>query len=512
MDMCPFCLGASECRCPRTARATILRLIDEGDGMRLAGFAAASAVAVALLTVPGGLPAVAAESCSTADPAFCATYSIGVLRPGTTTTETRAMAPADLRLSLGNVTAGHDTIRSKWLERAKVGLLSKGGVGGFVPSRQLPALLLSGSTDACGTGSDFSACTAGHGTFSALVSDTGSEDDGYRTGTFGVQRVVNVTAPGNDNRLKWRAFVAFCVETSIGCNGGTAKILPIDMVVPDEKPADGVVRLVVPLSLAFTFRYSDTAIASTTAAIDSLTGLVIHGRSNRLKTGETLAEKKTVVHLPATCGTADISAILMSRGGARAAVRPAQTVTGCPTARLAGGPVGGNRVRLDAEGSAAHLAGRTVSAYHWDFGDGRRKTTTGPKVAHSTTERDHRMSVVVEDSAGALSASRSILIKGSDVTVHAPDRVTPGQHVTVRGRLTRWHSDRGLGGRKIVVKYCPDLNGCDLYRTLTTSSAAGSVGKFSFTFTAHYGNFYSVRFNGDEHYLSATGGINPPGY
>jgi hypothetical protein len=111
--------------------------------------------------------------------------------------------------------------------------------------------------------------------------------------------------------------------------------------------------------------------------------------------------------------------------------------------------------------------------------------------------------LVVEDSLGALSTVRSWLLRGSAMTWSASSsKVAPGTAVTLSGRLTRWHSTIGLGGRSIRIQRCKvGTNKCTLIKTVTTSRHSGRVGRFSLVIHPTAAGDYRATFFGGNGYL-----------
>src|SRR4051794_19735704 len=85
----------------------------------------AAITVIAALTPLFGVDAAGADPtpvCSTTDPAFCASYSIGINAAGTDAQTVAAATPADFSFDLANTSAGHATETSDWLDHAVLSL------------------------------------------------------------------------------------------------------------------------------------------------------------------------------------------------------------------------------------------------------------------------------------------------------------------------------------------------------------------------------------------------------
>ena len=127
---------------------------------------------VAAGTATVGPAAASSAPCSGTDSSFCVSYDVGVIPPGTTTAVDSAASPADVSLSFANSSAGLDSSTSRWLNEVDLSLVNGLGPVNTSSNDLDPGLLVAGSSEACGSGGDFTSCTAGHGTFYADLTGT----------------------------------------------------------------------------------------------------------------------------------------------------------------------------------------------------------------------------------------------------------------------------------------------------------------------------------------------------
>lgn len=458
-----------------------------------------------IVAVVGGLVITAAGlagtadavgTCSSSDANFCVTYGLAANLAGTTTAANAAAAPVDVSASVANTSADQSSTTTHWLDHVVLTLFNGLGGKAYTPSNQLDNnLIVAGSSSTC-SAADFSDCTAGQGTFWASVSGAFS---GFYPGSFGIQRITNVnptTVPGAD--LQWDVAMTFCVHDT-----------PLPVPCQNESftasaASAGSGTVLIPTRPATPFSYSGISVDA------SLSTAEIHlkGLSSTLSDGTAASHgQQTVMHLPTRCGVANAAATLVDRGtgsgGASISVPLTQTVTGCPTARFAKSEHL-LTAHFDGTTSTTPIAGRTIKRWHWSFGDGTSRVTTGPKVAHTySSSRNRTVRLVVEDSLGALSTARSWLLRGTAMSWSASaSRVSPGTAVTLSGRLTKWHSSTGLGGRSVRIQRCRvGTNHCTLVKTVTTSRHAGRVGKFSVVVHPTAAGDYRATYFGGGGYL-----------
>jgi hypothetical protein len=443
--------------------------------------------------------AQSAQGCSTTNTSFCASTVVTVTAPGTTTDQHHAAAPADLTMSFANTTTDR-TSQDVWVNTVRLSAISLRGKVGYTPSRNLAGgLLLAGSTADCGAAPDFSACAGGRGSVDAIVTG-GTSVDGAATGSFGVEKVVNVGRPATQNVLTWRLTLQVCLVTTLGCNGGTPRTQTLDIIASKADPA----HLVLPTSFAFDFDAAGQP-AHADVSMASLDGLHIRARSNMLNGGSTVSPAETVFHLPVVCGAAGFGSALLDRGGARVALPGAFMVNGCPTAVLSATEPAAYEVDLHGGASHANLSGRSVARYFWTFGDGESNDTKRSSTRHAYSSRDHTATLVVSDSAGALSRSDHVLLKGTHITVHGVAQAVSGQRINISGRMTRWNTTHGLGGRTLKVRKCAAQGSyCTLLLKVLTSDRVATRGNYSVSVTAEAGYRYEVRFDGGGGFIGSN--------
>jgi hypothetical protein len=447
------------------------------------------AVTAACVSLVGGLSGTASAvgTCST-DNSFCITYALSVRDAGTSTTATTAAAPVDASVTLQNTSPNRVSDTNLWLDHLDVSLLS--GLGGNVvtPSATLDNnLLIAGSDTQCGSDPNFTACPGGSGDV-----DVQFNGNVYQ-GTFGVQGVRNINPPAPGYAVDWSLTIRVCVNPGIPlCQNTTSEI--------QGNPAvDGTFS--IPTSTTISSN-GFSGLASIYAATINISGIASKVSTN---SGDVDAPSgaQTVFHLPTQCGDANASGTAVSHGSATASVTAALPVSGCPTAHV-GAAEQLLRASFDGTGSSTPVSGRTLKLWHWSFGDGSRKVTAGPKVAHTySASGDRTVRLVVEDSLGALSRPVSLLLRGSAMTWAASaSRVRPGTAVTLSGRLTRWHTSTGLGGRAVRIERCKvGTTRCTLVKTVTTSRHAGRVGRFAVVVHPTSAGDYRATFAGGQGYL-----------
>lgn len=449
---------------------------------------------------------------------FCVTSTVSLTAPGSTpgTDEHDAAAPADLAIDIANVSPAHDADGSSgvWLDHVAVNLLSGLDGGPSIAPRGLPNnLLVAGSTGGCApSGNDFSGCTAGTGTFYANVSGT-MLDDGLHSGTFGIQKIANVTPAPEGSILDWKVTVDLCIDVlNQSCLGG-AQEQTFDILSPAGLPSSSSgSTLVVPTRTASFSPFPGVTVDP--GSFDTL-HLHVDGQSANVDGAlDPLAKPRTVVQVPTACGTArtltvstDRADAIAEAGGQPAAQELSQLtsydITGCPTARFANTADRLSTATFDASASSAGLVDRTIAHYQWNFGDGTTATTSKPTVRHTfETPGDHPVWLTVVDSAGAYGFHAGA-IKGSDMLFASSAKsVVAGHALTLSGLLHRWQQTTGLGGRAVQIRRCDAKGGnCHLVATLTTSTKAASRGAFQLTVHPTAPSVYTATFLGGSGYL-----------
>jgi hypothetical protein len=159
---------------------------------------------------------------------FCVTSTLSLTAPGSdSATDTHdAAGPANLTLKVANTSPGHDGDGSStvWLDQIELNVLSGLDGGPTLAAHGLPNnLIVAGSTAGCApNGADFSSCTAGTGTFFANVTGT-QFDDGLHSGTFGIQKIVNISPAPDGTTMDWQVTVDYCIAFPMfqqSCLGG----------------------------------------------------------------------------------------------------------------------------------------------------------------------------------------------------------------------------------------------------------------------------------------------------
>jgi PKD repeat protein len=438
-------------------------------------------------------PAAATDICSPTDSAFCVTYTAAVDQPGTSTAETRAAAPVDVSVSAANTSTDQSSSTTHWLDHIVLTLFNGLGGKAYTPSAKLDNnLLVAGSSTDC-SAADFSDCTAGHGTFYADITGSGYFD-GIYPGNFGIQRITNVnptTVAGAD--LQWNVALTFCIH-------GTPITIPCqneNFTAAAASAGSGTVT--VPARPAQPITYGSASIDASMSTAE----IHLNGVSTTLNDGTPAPSgQQTVMHLPLQCGTASAAATLVDRAGASVVVPLSQSVTGCPTARF----TSTQRLRtahFNGSTSTTPLSpDRTIAKWRWSFGDGKSQVTTSATVAHTySSSRDRTVRLVVQDSLGALSKVRTLLLKGTALSFAAShSTVASGTAVRLSGRLTRWHTTIGLAGRSLRIDRCR-AGTCRKLTTLTTSKRAGHRGEFQLTIHPTRTYTYRATFFGGQGFL-----------
>lgn len=455
------------------------------------GAVGATVLVLAGLAMPG--PAAAevpvSQTCTGGSPDFCLTYGVGVESAGTADPETRAAAPVDLSLDLANTSPAHGQDESRWLRRVVVDLLSSSGAGPMLtPSADLPdGLLIAGSAAGCGPGGDnsFSTCTAGYG--SAVIHVAGTVFfDGYKTTTFGIQRITNVQA--TDALAEYQVDAVACVPVSGACDSQQA--VTATLVVPQGGTTAGAT---LGMSVAGTVTFDGGGFPVVVRySLDTFT-LNLSGRSDQLADGGTADQLYDVLRMPATCG--DVSA-----GGsatsdlATVAVPVSVPVTGCPTVEdLTATGVAPYQAAFSA--TAASPLERAVDGFVWGFGDGDADTTATGETTHTYPDSAARsVSVVAVDSAGARSEPVVVDLAGSRLTLKGKSIVAKGHRTRLRGALTS--AGEGLADKKVRLLRCKKSGAACKRVARTTTSAGDHPGRYAFRVRVTRPAAYRVTFAG----------------
>jgi hypothetical protein len=392
----------------------------------------AGTAAVVLLA---GLPVAASAdppqtaACSPSDPTFCLSYGAAVYAPGTTTAETNASGPFDFSLALTNTSPSHGSDQQRWLKSLTIDLVS-GSTGGvqLTPSSQLPdGLMIAGSSAGCAPGGDnsFSACTAGHGTAVINVSGLPS-DNGYKTATFGIQRITNVAATSSLG--EYDVEVSLCVPF-LGNACFVQAPSSVSVVISPGVSGSPATHFDVATSGSTT-----QATVTVDYALDA-GSINLHGTADRLGDGSQAGQSYTVLRLPAGCGTASAAGSARSKADAVVTVPLAVTLTGCPVV----GPVtaaGTSTRAAHLSTSASSPLGRTVTSYRWTFDDGSSATTATPAADHTfASAGSHSGTVTAVDALGAVSVPAGFTVRNGHGQLAGKKRVASGTKVTLTARL-----------------------------------------------------------------------------
>jgi PKD repeat protein len=430
------------------------------------------ACAVALVTAP--IAGATTEACNPApktDSSFCVTY-------GATFSSQHAAAPFATDLSLQNSSTNHSADQSRWLDHGIVDLYSGGAAGApiLTPSAQLPANLLVAGGGPC-TSPDFSDCGGGHGTALAVVNGNAFAPDGSTfSGSFGISKAVNVNPPPTGDAVEWMLTVQYCVTIGFQVCSFPPQSIPVEVPASGSGPVDP--ELHVPLRE----QVAIPAGAGGGTADISLDVASVHwnGESDQVDGGTTLPQPEVIARMPLRCGIDSATASIFDVAGASLSIGQILAVTGCPTARFSSKP-NGFAVDLDGSASTTPIAGRTVKKWIWNFGDGSARTTTVPTVSHTyATYGDHTVKLRVADSAGALSAQMSHVVRGTTTslnvtkgttTVHAAGSVSPS-HVGKTMTVTLFRQTSGTF--HALATNHPVLSASSTYTTAFARPSAGT--------------------------------------
>ena len=451
-------------------------------------------------------PASAAPSCAPSTAAFCVDFSSSVTSPGTLNPLTDAVAPADLHVVLANSSATRRSDASLWWDHLTLTGFSGSSAPRLTPSALLPnGLLLAGGTAGCGNEStgDFSSCSAGYGSALIFVSGTGGFADGVRDGSFGIQRIESINPPSMPGAvIDDLITVRLCANTLIGvCSlPSTASLHLVGLPGTGNDPGP----ITVTTRATYDYNYGP-AVAHADGSLDSLT-LNLHGTSTQLSDGTSVA-KVTTLTLPRTCGFNVAGVSVGDRGGASIALPMPFTTGGCPVAALTDTETAPLQVTLDGAGSSTPLAGRTVSHWHWTFGDGTAAVTDGPVATHTySTPGARTVALQVEDSLGALSPVLSRHIAGTTLTLATSptSSIVYGAAARLSGVLRTSNTTTGLGSRTINLLRCSHtFTACVKISAVVTSNMTTTRGQYAFSVTPAANTGYRTEYAGGAHQIGA---------
>jgi hypothetical protein len=449
------------------------------------------AVATSLLVLPfSGSSANADALPEACDPAPHSASSFCVGAGASIGPTLDARDPFDVDVAFENTSDSHVSDRSTWIDAVTVHLSSSNASAPAVtPSVDLPdGLVIAGDDNDCST-APFTACDAGHGTFVVNVTNTpGHLFDGDYQGTFGILRVLNVndgsTQPAT---YRYAVDVEACVDVpGLGsCFISETATYPVEGPVPSGA-GSGSLDITIP-DIVQSGVVANSGGVAYTGTLDS-GEIHLRGTASKVHGDPTpLDPPAAVFRLPARCGSVSGSAEFASNETVRRTVRVPQTdvmIGGCPTAAFTPA-YQASTVGFDGTASAAHVAGRTVSAWKWVFGDGKSESTMAGSASHAypaapTTARDYRVSLVVVDDHGAVSGKAKAVIHGTATALVAPVKTAtrlkvPGKvSPSRRGKPVTVLLQRRHGGafRTIGTRH-PKLNASSAFTAVFPRPASG---------------------------------------
>src|SRR4051794_30129020 len=350
----------------------------------------AAIAALALLAVPlAGMDAGAEphEVCTGGSSgthvtsAFCVSFTAAI---GPTL---NARDPFDADIAFANTSDNHQADQTRWIETITVHLASSDTTAPSVtPSKALPNHLVIAGDDGDCTSPSFSGCDAGHGVFVVNISGTGIPlVDGDHTGTFGINRVVNMNDADTDSgTIRYRFDLEACATVLSSCDLHQSYSEEVESPIPPPT-AGGALNATLQV-----FQEGDQMFQGQTghyaATLDS-GEIHLKGTASKLDDGSDADEGPfDVFRFPARCGTVGGSGVFTShRNPNPDTVEIAQqsaAIGGCPTAAFTRS-IHGSSVTFNAGGSAAHVAGRTVKSWRWAFGDGAHLSKLMAVAAHT---------------------------------------------------------------------------------------------------------------------------------
>jgi hypothetical protein len=283
-------------------------------GIRRAGLAAAAALVIAAVT---SATASATEICSDS-PKVATSFCVD---PSLALSSTIPGDPLRIDLTGADTSTNFSTDTNEWVNSAAVNLQSGGGSPvDITPSANMPNGLLIANSPACS--GDYSNCSAGHGVFAGILSGTMVGADGYYEGTFGINKITNVSPADSGDLATYRVFVSYTVP-SVPFIGTINGQFNFDAHVAQGSGAPG------PISVST--RYGLTYL---TASIDAtLKSFALHldGESSTLDGGGSAGQTDRIFGVP-SCGAWSARATFTS-GNARAlSLDQSLTLPACPIA------------------------------------------------------------------------------------------------------------------------------------------------------------------------------------
>lgn len=364
-------------------------------------------LAVGLLWLaPATAVATPTEACSPTPKlasSFCATLDLALGAPGSSLI---AAAPFNANVSLSNSSTGFGSDQNRWLQSVtlRIGDAAQASPPSLTRSEQLPNGLLLAGGGSC-TAPTYADCAGGGGTLVATVACCGSTG-----GSFGIAKVTNVNPAGAGNYAHLRITIKSCVNALGSCFEAPDQIQ--DLVLPE--PAGDAAP---PTEFILLTRGSFASPAGNVDFSVSQFALHLLGASAQLETGP--ADRTyTILSSPRDCGTFTGTSAFTSGDARIVSIPVSTTVTGCPAAGVSHS-VDDFEATLEGSGSVSPVAGRSITQYLWEFGDGTSDSTSTPTVTHSYGPGDHMATLQVVDSAGARSSILAEPVAGSRTSVKA---------------------------------------------------------------------------------------------
>ena len=448
------------------------------------------AVVAAVLLLPSTAPAEPVQTCAEGD-AVCLSYDAAMT--------SQAGDALQTTLSFANTSPEHETNKEVWAEIFAATLLSSTANPAIVtPSAELPNGLIVMGGGAC-TSPTFADCAGGHGDLLVDVSGMpGGVENGRHSGHLGINRVVNVNPPAEGALTHYIATVTMCVDSEIFGECFLTGTTDLELTVAEGATPAALATIDFPARYAGELTLGHPkAKVSYDAVLDTLT-LTVPGDASKVWNGtaEVAGETHRVVGMPRGCGTATAPAMLKTASGI-ATVQKSITIAGCPTAAFSAAP-DGFVGRFDASAAAAPVEGRTLSKYHWNFGDGSSKVTTSPTASHRyDTPGSHTVTLVVEDSAGVASTAVSRVVAGTKTTANV-DKTR--DLVAATGKVSP-----NRGGKRVTVSLARKQGGT--FKSVATKSVAmANNSTYQATFARPASGTCRLRasYAGDATYLGST--------
>ncbi len=183
----------------------------------------------------------------------------------------------------------------------------------------------------------------------------------------------------------------------------------------------------------------------------------------------------TATHAYSTAKSYVVKLTVTESHGAANSVTKAVTVTAtAPTASFTTNPISPvgifQEVTFNAAGSTA-AAGRTISSYAWEFGDGGTGSGVNDRHTYSVAGT-YTVTLVVTDSAGIQGRATASIVVNVGVTAsftYSPtDPVRTAGEATVYFNAEGSQGSPGFGGRNAITEYIWDFGNSETTVTTTT--------------------------------------------